>query len=139
MLNRTGRFQVYFLFSMKIISYNIRGLGGKIKKKEISKLIHEHSVDLICLQETKMEEVSSQLCLSLWAGDDFDWSFKPVVGRSGGLLMLWRSSVFSLEEAFVGEHFLGVRGRWGENKTECTIINVYVPATKKKKVCGAIY
>ncbi|KAL8490658.1 hypothetical protein ACS0TY_022603 [Phlomoides rotata] len=44
---------------MKIFSYNVRGLGKKVKRKE------------------------------------FDWSFKASVGRSGGIISLWNSDIFS--------------------------------------------
>lgn len=40
---------------MKLVSYNIRGIGGQAKKAAIRKLIREESIDLICLQETKVE------------------------------------------------------------------------------------
>lgn len=44
-------------FQMKLISYNIRGLGGKVKKKEIQKLVREQKPNMLCVQETKMEVV----------------------------------------------------------------------------------
>lgn len=58
-------------FQMKLISYNIRGLGGKVKKKEIQKLVREQKPNMLCVQETKMEVVDRKVCAQLWDCDDF--------------------------------------------------------------------
>lgn len=50
---------------MRLCSYNIRGLGGAAKKQEVRKLIVKQKLDLLCLQETKLENVDSAFCLSL--------------------------------------------------------------------------
>lgn len=39
---------------MKVVSYNIRDLGGRIKKKEIR--------ETVCIQETKLERVDRRMC-----------------------------------------------------------------------------
>lgn len=55
---------------MKIISYNSRGLGDRLKKQEVQRMVVDHKPDLICLQETKLEEVDSRLCCLLWGSYD---------------------------------------------------------------------
>jgi len=47
---------------MKLISMNIRGLGGRIKRKYISDLIKKQQVGFICLQETKCGHNSKERC-----------------------------------------------------------------------------
>lgn len=44
---------------MRIASYNIRGLGGRIKRSAIEKLVREEKLDFICIQETKMEKIEA--------------------------------------------------------------------------------
>jgi exonuclease III len=39
---------------MRIISWNIRGLGGLVKKKEVKKLVGEKNPSIVCLQKTKL-------------------------------------------------------------------------------------
>lgn len=40
---------------------------------------------------------------------------------------MWDKSNFLEEETFVGNGFLGVKGLWGEQKTQCLICNIYSP------------
>jgi exonuclease III len=68
---------------MKIVSYNVRGLGGVAKKKEVSQLIRKNKLDLVCIQETKLEVVEKSLCEKLWDTNEFDFTFKTSNGRSG--------------------------------------------------------
>jgi len=39
---------------MKIISWNIRGLGGFEKRREVSQLMREKKPFIVCFQETKL-------------------------------------------------------------------------------------
>lgn len=95
---------------MKLITYNIRGLGGRVKKKEIKDMVRDQKPDMLCLQETKMEGVDRRMSSSLWEGDDFDWACKDVVGRSGGLLAIWKKDCFELQSIFCGPNYLGLEG-----------------------------
>jgi len=45
---------------------NIRGLGGRIKRKYISDLIKKQQVGFICLQETKCGHNSKERCYQIW-------------------------------------------------------------------------
>jgi len=47
---------------MKIISFNIRGLGAVVKKREIRRLVLEKKPAVLCIQEMKMEVVDEFLC-----------------------------------------------------------------------------
>lgn len=76
------------MVAIKLVTYNIRGLGGRVKKKEVKELVRSQKPDLLCLQETKMEGIDRRLCSLLWEGGDFEWESKDAVGRSGGLLVI---------------------------------------------------
>ena len=73
---------------MKILPYNIRGVGSSIKWKAIQKLVVKEEVQLLCIQETKKQDVPKELCYSLWGSHDVQWSFIPSEGASGGILCL---------------------------------------------------
>ncbi|KAL8516188.1 hypothetical protein ACS0TY_014749 [Phlomoides rotata] len=79
---------------MKILSYNIRGVGGMTKKKEVRKLIKELKVDCCCIQETKLERMDDRMVRRLWGTGNSDWAFKPSEGNSGGLLTIWNKDKF---------------------------------------------
>ncbi|MCH80812.1 cysteine-rich receptor-like protein kinase, partial [Trifolium medium] len=75
--------------TMKILSWNVRGLGRLEKKKEAKKLINEKHPFIVCIQETKLGFCDDFLCVLLWGNLPHGYSFRPSAGASGGLLVLW--------------------------------------------------
>jgi exonuclease III len=69
---------------MIIATFNIRGLGSRVKRRKIRELISVNNLDFLALQETKLLEVTDPLCYSLWGNADYDWVSLPAVGNSGG-------------------------------------------------------
>ncbi|KAL8513736.1 hypothetical protein ACS0TY_013010 [Phlomoides rotata] len=67
---------------MRILSYNVRGLGKKAKRMKVKEIIKKQNIDLCCIQETKMEEVSKLRCLGLWGNPNFEWAFRESEERS---------------------------------------------------------
>jgi hypothetical protein len=110
---------------MILCSYNIRGIGGRVKKNIIRQLIREENVEFLAIQETKLEVVTEALCYSIWGSEDCSWAFYPSVGNSGGILSIWRKSNFSLVFSFMGDGYVGVCLEWGISKTVCFVLNVY--------------
>ncbi|GKU89920.1 hypothetical protein SLEP1_g3989 [Rubroshorea leprosula] len=119
---------------MKIISFNVRGLGGIVKRKEVGKLIREERPDFLFLQETKLERIDVGICKLLWNSDEFEWVAKASFGASGGLLCLWDRRNFVKREEFTGDGYVGISGVWGVNKQQCSLINVYGPNDRQKRV-----
>lgn len=50
---------------MKILSYNVRGLGSRAKRKEIRELNYSLKSDVCCIQESKKEVVEEGLCRAM--------------------------------------------------------------------------
>jgi exonuclease III len=50
----------------KLISWNIRGLNQGGKRLKVRYLLRQWKADIICLQETKLELISSSFVRSLW-------------------------------------------------------------------------
>ncbi|GLT98273.1 hypothetical protein SLE2022_157850 [Rubroshorea leprosula] len=118
---------------MKIISFNVRGLGGIVKRKEVGKLVREERPDFLFLQETKLERIDVGICKMLWNSDEFDWVAKASSGASGGLLCLWDRRHFVKREEFTGDGYVGISGEWGVDKQQCSLINVYGPNDRQKR------
>jgi len=51
---------------MKILSYNVRGLGTFEKRNEVRKLVTDNKPFVLCIQETKMGTVDEMLVSTLW-------------------------------------------------------------------------
>jgi exonuclease III len=111
--------------SMIVTTFNVRGLGGRVKKSKIRDLVRQNKIDFLALQETKLEEVTPSLCYSLWGSNDCEWVFRPSEGSSGWILSIWSKSCATLVSSFQGEGYVGVTLDWGVEKKRCTIINVY--------------
>jgi exonuclease III len=77
---------------MKIVSWNVRGLGRLEKRKEVRKLIGDLAPSILCIQETKLQSCDASLSLALWGNSPHAFSYRSSVGASGGLLTLWDSS-----------------------------------------------
>jgi hypothetical protein len=67
-------------------------LGGFAKRPEVRKLINEKNPTIVCIQETKLFVVDDVLCTALWGILTQSHSYRPAVGASGGLLIMWDSS-----------------------------------------------
>ena len=78
-----------------ILCWNIRGVNYQVKWDAIRQKIDESACSIVCLQETK-RAVFDSAYIRNFAPHHFDkFEFFPLVGYSGGLLVLWNSAVFS--------------------------------------------
>jgi hypothetical protein len=118
---------------MIITSYNVRGLGGLVKRRKIRELIHKQNIQFLAVQETKLEAISDNLCYSLWGSNDCDWSFRPSEGNIGGILSIWCKSSSSSIFSFAGEGFVGVCLEWGVKKEVCFVVNIYAKCDLSSK------
>jgi exonuclease III len=50
---------------MIVCTWNVRGLGGRIKKRKVRELIGRCRVDVLAIQETKLEKVDRSLVTRL--------------------------------------------------------------------------
>jgi exonuclease III len=110
---------------MIVASFNVRGLGGSIKKRKVRELIFKNQIDFMAIQETKLENINDSLCYSLLGSQDVLWAYLPSVGNSGGILSLWRKSLSTLLFTFTGEGYVGVCLEWGVERHICLVVNVY--------------
>ena len=53
---------------IKIFSWNVRGVNDPDKKRVIKNFLRTHRVDLVCLQETKVQEMNNVMARSLGVG-----------------------------------------------------------------------
>jgi exonuclease III len=118
---------------MKIISWNIRGLGGVVKRKEVRKLIGESNPSMVCLQETKLPLCDDFLCTSVWGNSPHAFSFRPSVGASGGLLTLWNSVEVEVWSSISRDHVLWCHRRFLSSGEEFFVANVYAPCDEGAK------
>lgn len=67
---------------MKLLSFNIKGVGSRLKRNELQELVRKNKVDVVCLQETKIEDVSEKKCRLIWGSANCGWAAKDSQGRA---------------------------------------------------------
>jgi len=112
---------------MKIITYNVRGLGGGEKRAEVLRLVLEKNPLVLCLQETKLELMNEQLVKSLWGDGVHNLSYQPSIGASGGLVTVWDMSRIEVTSSVSFRHVLVIKGKVLLTGEDFVILNVYAP------------
>lgn len=71
---------------LKLLSWNVRGLIEGDKHLRVGNLLRQWKANIICLQGTKLEYISSS---SLWGYQHVDWCFLDSKEAFGGILLMW--------------------------------------------------
>ena len=104
---RDGEFLAKVEMKLKLFSWNVRGANNLNKRNVIRNFIRSQRVDLVCLQETKLQNLSSADARSFGVGIlvEADWRVVEAKGSAGGILVFWDTRKLELVEAELG-HFL---------------------------------
>ena len=72
----------------KILIWNVRGLNSTSRQDSIRSIMDSSQSDIVCIQETKVTDMSRIIILSSLGLDFSDFIATPSVGASGGILTL---------------------------------------------------
>ncbi|WCJ39481.1 hypothetical protein M5689_020468 [Euphorbia peplus] len=72
---------------MKILSWNVQGLGNPGTVQTLARLLSQHCPDLVFIMESRLNHHSINEVKRRF--HDYNTYFVPAVGRSGGLTLLW--------------------------------------------------
>ena len=90
---------------MKVLSWNDRGLGSKIKEEAMSALSSLHQPDIFLIQETKMDEDAFlQVSKKFWK-----YKGKDAVssrGDSGGIGTMWNDKEYDAVDIKYSTHWV---------------------------------
>ena len=48
---------------------------------------------MICLHETKKENIDKSMCQALWGDLEVSWEMQPATNTAGGILCLWNEKI----------------------------------------------
>lgn len=122
-----GRREGVRVWVMKLLSWNVRRLGGHVKRKEVRALVKDKNPLILCLQETKLLLCDDRVCSSVWDRQAAAFSFRPSQGASGGLVTIWDVSEVEVWSTCSFEHVLSIHGRFIKTDEEFHLFNVYAP------------
>ncbi|KAK8681047.1 hypothetical protein V6N13_053454 [Hibiscus sabdariffa] len=100
---------------MRVLCWNVRGLGVKSKQSMIRKTTSRNKVEMVFLQETKKEEILELEVGRLWYDDNFCFVTAPSSGKSGGLITIWDVSKFKLHQSIGNPRYILISGFWVED------------------------
>ena len=81
---------------LKILCWNVRRANDNSKRKLIKAFVRNHKVDLLCIQETKIQLMSEGLVRSIGVGRYLDWRALDASGSAGGILICWDKRLLEL-------------------------------------------
>ena len=87
---------------LKLLSWNVRGLNYPKKREILRNWLCNWKVDVVCLQETKLDKVDWRLIQSIWGNRYVAWEVLNAVNTAGGVLLLWDKQVLELIDSTVG-------------------------------------
>jgi len=118
---------------MLIFDLNIRGLGGGTKARYLKRCIHSEGVEFVCIQETKVAQVTEARCFALWGDNSIGWIHNGGDNGNGSLLSMWHKEVFNYESHVMGKGYITVVGQHKNSGHKCCVVNVYAGCTQKEK------
>ena len=86
----------------KILSWNVRGLNEGGKRLRIRNLLSQWKVDIVCLLETKVEQITNILVQSMWRCLYVEWCHVASDGASGGILLMWDRRAVTKLNVYLG-------------------------------------
>jgi len=121
--------------SLRIASWNVRGLGRKEKCRDVKRALSSCNVDVAALQETKLPDVSHFKALTFLPQNLVNHSFKPSLGASGGIISAWLDSTLELQSSSVGPFFVHSTFSHLLMDISFCVTNVYGPCDHGSKQC----
>ena len=87
---------------LKIMLWNVRGVNNRDKRKILKAFIRSKKADIVCLQETKIQNMSVGMMRSLGVGRFLDWGTVDAEGSARGILVFWDKRVVKLVDMETG-------------------------------------
>jgi exonuclease III len=112
---------------MRLLSWNVRGLGDDSKNDTICKAIDEAKVDILCLQETKLVEITIFKARKFLPAKFTDFLYYPSDGASAGLLITWNQKDYNIQLRDSRRSALTVQVQSNSDDQNFVLTNIYAP------------
>ena len=99
----------------------------------IKQFIRDQRVDLVCLQETKVQTMNTQMARSLGAGRFSEWVSVDASGSAGGILLMWDKRILEVSETVCGSFTVSCSFRNVEDGFHWIFTGVYGPVLTNLK------
>ena len=115
------------LVNWKVLCWNVRELNSDDKQLALSNAIKSSGCAVVCLHEMKKTSFDLSFVKSCCPHNFDQFAFVPSRGASGGILTIWKSSVFSGKVVSNDTHALVTSFVSTQTSQTWTLVNVYGP------------
>jgi exonuclease III len=115
----------------------VRDLNRQARKDVVDQTVANCSCHLVCLQETRLDQIDTATTAYLGGFRLSNYAFKPaagVLGNRGGLLLLWNNDHLDVSEITIGEFHISATFCVRECGTLFRLTNVYRPSRHNRKL-----
>ena len=118
---------------LKLFSWNVRGANNPDKRNIIRNFIRSQRVELVCLQETKIQEMYAANVRSLGVGRLAEWKVVEAEGTAGGILVFWDKRKPEVMEVELGHFSVTCIFKNTEDGFQWAFTGVYKPVERSKR------
>jgi exonuclease III len=111
----------------------LRGINSEKKWVALASKIEESNCDIICLQKTKRESFDLEYIKKFCPRKFNKFEYLPSVGASGGIIIIWCSSLFTGTLAFQNEFSISVQFTCNISASTWIFTNIYGPSQADRK------
>ena len=120
---------------LKLLSWNVGGANDSSKRKLRKAFIRNQKVDLLCIQETKIQPMTEGVVRSLGTRRFLDWRALDASGSAGGILICWDKRSLEILDWEEGQFSISCRFRNVEDGVVWVFTGVYGLFTKEEREC----
>jgi exonuclease III len=113
---------------MRIMMWNVRGLGKAARHRQTRDYISQERIDIIGIQETIKSDFSDKELADIAGGVSFSWVWLEAKGKSGGILVGVKRDPFELEDHVIREFSIQITIRNRMTNLRWDLVTVYGPA-----------
>lgn len=118
---------------MKIVSWNVRGIGKMEKRRAIREVILDSYCNAILIQESKIIRPSIALLQSLGGLRMDEWEILDADGSTGDILVEWNSRCFQHKNSIKGVYSVSAKLWYLPIRQHLWITLVYGPCEREHK------
>jgi exonuclease III len=117
----------------KVLCWNGRGINSQQKWSAIRSKINETGCDIVCLEETKRENLDDSYLKNFWTASFDNFEYVPSVGQSGGTLVIWKGSRFNGAVIFQTKYAMNIEFSSNISNDVWILSNIYAPCMPEGK------
>ena len=114
------------LVKLLIDSWNVRGLGGRVKRDDVKAATVTRLPSILCLQESKLTDITTFFATSFLPPS-------PSAGASGGVITAWDDRLLQLTNHVIDEFSITTTFAMRLDHLSFSVINVYGPCAHDLK------